>query len=193
MRLGTANPTMKPTTRIATNRDPSRASGAASSDDPWGSISGRKRPGRDPPEHSPAEYTPQPDEQRSHADIPHKDHCGGVNDVKQRQRRRRDRGNGQAAHHDNRRRPEWSRIAQHHEHCERQWQAGQHEVAKHRAVTAPVVTMPSRLFENALGMTPAALAEYAEAAVTSRVLPEPKPDHPEPVFDFILAPKLESV
>ncbi|MER8948066.1 DUF309 domain-containing protein [Mesorhizobium sp. M0809] len=64
---------------------------------------------------------------------------------------------------------------------------------KAAALFRQVVTMPSRLFETALGMTPAALAEYAEAAVTSRVLPEPKPDQPEPVFDFILAPKLESV
>ncbi|WP_348629848.1 hypothetical protein [Mesorhizobium sp. M7A.F.Ca.US.010.02.1.1] len=56
-----------------------------------------------------------------------------------------------------------------------------------------VVMMPSRLFETALGMTPAALAECAEAAVPSRILPEPKPDQPEPVFDFILAPRLESV
>ena len=61
---------------------------------------------------------------------------------------------------------------------------------KAAALFRQVVMVPSRLFETALGMTPAALAEYAEAAVTSRVvLPEPKPDEPEPVFDFILAPK----
>ncbi|MER9226251.1 DUF309 domain-containing protein [Mesorhizobium sp. M0664] len=62
------------------------------------------------------------------------------------------------------------------------------------ALFRQVVTVPSRHFETALGMTPAALAEYAEAAVTSRVfLPELNPDQPEPIFDFILAPKLESV
>ncbi|KUM25619.1 hypothetical protein AU467_25775 [Mesorhizobium loti] len=57
-----------------------------------------------------------------------------------------------------------------------------------------VVSVPNGLFETALGMTPAALAVYAEAAVTSPVVPrQPKPDQPEPVFDFILAPKSESV
>ncbi|TPJ38283.1 DUF309 domain-containing protein [Mesorhizobium sp. B2-6-5] len=57
-----------------------------------------------------------------------------------------------------------------------------------------LVGLPSRFFEDALGMTPAALAVYAETATTSpAVLREPMLNKPEPVFDFILAPKSESV
>jgi uncharacterized protein len=58
------------------------------------------------------------------------------------------------------------------------------------ALFRQVVTVSGGLFEKALGMTPAALAEYAEAAVASpAVLQEPMPGQPEPVFDFVLAPK----
>ncbi|WP_084569638.1 DUF309 domain-containing protein [Mesorhizobium sp. LNHC229A00] len=57
-----------------------------------------------------------------------------------------------------------------------------------------VVRVPGGLWEKALGMTPAALAEHAQAIVAYPVvLREPKPAQPEPVFDFILAPVSESV
>ncbi|WP_246462237.1 DUF309 domain-containing protein [Mesorhizobium sangaii] len=56
-----------------------------------------------------------------------------------------------------------------------------------------VMDLPNRGFEAALGMKTAALAVYAEAAITSpAVLRESMPGQPEPVFDFILAPKSES-
>jgi len=62
------------------------------------------------------------------------------------------------------------------------------------ALFRQVMRMPSRPFEAALGMTPAALAVHAEAATTSpAVLRGLMPGQPEPVFDFILAPKSESV
>lgn len=49
---------------------------------------------------------------------------------------------------------------------------------------------PSRPFEAALGMTPAAVAAEAEAAKNfPTALPEPKPGQlPQPAFDFILEP-----
>ncbi|WP_245277861.1 DUF309 domain-containing protein [Mesorhizobium sp. L48C026A00] len=57
-----------------------------------------------------------------------------------------------------------------------------------------VVGGPDGPFEKALGMTPAALAERAQAVVAYPVvLREPKPAQPEPVFDFILAPVSASV
>ncbi|TIV06244.1 MAG: DUF309 domain-containing protein, partial [Mesorhizobium sp.] len=56
-----------------------------------------------------------------------------------------------------------------------------------------VALLPSRPFEAALGITPAALAAEAEAATTfPTALREPMPGQlPEPVFDFILAPNSE--
>lgn len=70
--------------------------------------------------------------------------------------------------------------------------------ARHAARAAAhfrqVVGVPGWLFEAALGMPPAALAEHAEAAIMSpAVLRKPMPGQPEPVFDFILAPKSGSV
>ncbi|MER8467706.1 DUF309 domain-containing protein, partial [Mesorhizobium sp. M1396] len=56
------------------------------------------------------------------------------------------------------------------------------------------VGSPGGLFEKALGMTPAALAEHAQAVVAYPVvLREPKSAEPEPAFNFILAPVSESV
>ncbi|MER9174453.1 DUF309 domain-containing protein [Mesorhizobium sp. M0955] len=56
------------------------------------------------------------------------------------------------------------------------------------------VGSPGGLFEKALGMTPAALAEHAQAIVAYPVvLREPKSAEPEPAFNFILAPVSESV
>lgn len=61
------------------------------------------------------------------------------------------------------------------------------------ALFRQVALLLSRPFEAAIGMTPAALAVDAEAATTlAVVLREPTPGLPEPVFDFILAPKSES-
>lgn len=62
------------------------------------------------------------------------------------------------------------------------------------ALFRQVALLPSRLFEAAIGMTPDALAIEAEAASTfPTVLRDPTPGQlPEPVFDFILAPKSES-
>jgi hypothetical protein len=54
--------------------------------------------------------------------------------------------------------------------------------------------VPSHLFETALGMPLAELAEYAEAATTRPAFfQEPVRGQPEPVFDFILAPRFEGV
>jgi hypothetical protein len=62
------------------------------------------------------------------------------------------------------------------------------------ALFRQVSRVPDRLFEVALGMPPVVLAEYAEAATTPpTLLQEPTPGQPGPVFDFILAPRSESV
>jgi hypothetical protein len=72
--------------------------------------------------------------------------------------------------------------------------AAARHAARAAALFRQTVRAPSRLFDVALGMPTAALAEYAEAATTSpAVLREPMPGQPKPVFDFILAPKSESV
>ncbi|MER8427696.1 DUF309 domain-containing protein [Mesorhizobium sp. M1403] len=72
--------------------------------------------------------------------------------------------------------------------------AAARHAARAAALLRQVVSAPSPPFEAALGMPAAALAEHAEAATTSpAVLQEPAPGQPEPVFDFILAPKSESV
>ncbi|BCH12313.1 hypothetical protein MesoLj131c_65710 (plasmid) [Mesorhizobium sp. 131-3-5] len=66
--------------------------------------------------------------------------------------------------------------------------------ARAAALFRQVALLPSRPFEAAIGLTPAALAVEAEAAITSpTVLRDPMPGQlPEPVYDFILAPKSES-
>ncbi|ANT54464.1 hypothetical protein MEA186_01356 [Mesorhizobium amorphae CCNWGS0123] len=72
--------------------------------------------------------------------------------------------------------------------------AAERHAARAAALFRQVTSLPSRPFEAALGMTPAALAVHAEAAVTSpAVLREPMRDQPDPVFDFILAPRYEGV
>jgi len=56
-----------------------------------------------------------------------------------------------------------------------------------RRVRSRLMKVPDRAFECALGMSPAALAEYAEAA--SRIpaaLEATAPGQPQPVFNFIL-------
>ncbi|ANT54292.1 hypothetical protein A6B35_29950 (plasmid) [Mesorhizobium amorphae CCNWGS0123] len=62
------------------------------------------------------------------------------------------------------------------------------------ALFRQVGLLPSRPFEAAIGMTPAALAVEAETATTfPAVLREPAAGQlPEPVYDFLLAPKSES-
>jgi len=69
---------------------------------------------------------------------------------------------------------------------------GKHAVAvrhsgRAAALLRRLMKVPDRAFERALGMSPAALAEYAEAA--SRIpaaLQATAPGHPQPVFNFIL-------
>lgn len=68
--------------------------------------------------------------------------------------------------------------------------AAARHAARAAALFRQVVKAPARIFADALGMTPAALAEYAEAATTPpAVLRKKMLGQPEPVFDFILAPK----
>ncbi|WP_245318402.1 MULTISPECIES: DUF309 domain-containing protein [unclassified Mesorhizobium] len=68
--------------------------------------------------------------------------------------------------------------------------AAARHAARAAALFRQVALLQSRLFEAAIGMTPAALAVEAEAATTLPVvLREPMPGLPEPVFNFILAPK----
>lgn len=70
--------------------------------------------------------------------------------------------------------------------------AAARHAARAAALFRQVTSLPSRPFEDALGMTPAALAVHAEATVTSpAVLREPMLGQPDPVFDFILAPGYE--
>ncbi|MER9876785.1 DUF309 domain-containing protein [Mesorhizobium sp. M0195] len=72
--------------------------------------------------------------------------------------------------------------------------AAARHAARAAALFRRVAPLPSRPFEAALGMTPAKLAVHAETATTfPAVLREPMPGQPEPVFDFILAPKSECV
>jgi Domain of unknown function (DUF309) len=69
---------------------------------------------------------------------------------------------------------------------------GKHEAAvrhtgRAAALLRRLMKLPDRAFERALGMSPAALAEYAEAA--SRIpaaLQATAPGQPQPVFNFIL-------
>lgn len=72
--------------------------------------------------------------------------------------------------------------------------AAARHAAKSAVLFRQVALLPSRPFEAALGMTPAALAVEAEAATTfPTVVRDPTPGQmPEPVFDFILTPKSES-
>jgi hypothetical protein len=68
--------------------------------------------------------------------------------------------------------------------------AAARHAARAAALFRQVALLPSRPFEAAIGMTPAALAVHSEAATTlPAALPAPTPGHPEPVFNFILAPK----
>jgi hypothetical protein len=49
------------------------------------------------------------------------------------------------------------------------------------------MNVPDRAFERALGMSPAKLAEYAEAATRRPAdLQETAPGQPQPMFNFIL-------
>lgn len=72
--------------------------------------------------------------------------------------------------------------------------AAARHAARAAALFRQVALLPSRLFEAAIGMKPAPPAVEAEAATTLPVvLREPMPGQPpQPVFDFILAPKSES-
>ncbi|UVK48287.1 DUF309 domain-containing protein (plasmid) [Mesorhizobium sp. AR07] len=72
--------------------------------------------------------------------------------------------------------------------------AAARHAARAAALFCQVALLPSRFFEAAIGMTPAALAVEAKAATTlPTALREQTPGQlPQPVFDFILAPKSES-
>ena len=77
---------------------------------------------------------------------------------------------------------------------EGKWVAAARHATRAAALFRQVRRVPSHLFEAALGMPLAVLAEYAEAATTPPAfLQEPVRGQPEPVFDFILAPRSESV
>jgi hypothetical protein len=77
---------------------------------------------------------------------------------------------------------------------EEKWVAAARHAARAAALFRQVQRVPSHLFETALGMPPAVLAECAEAATTPPIfLHEPVRGQPVPVFDFILAPRSESV
>lgn len=69
--------------------------------------------------------------------------------------------------------------------------AAARHAARAAALFRRVALLPSRPFEAALGITPAALAVEAEAATTfPTALQEPTPGQlPEPVLNIILAPK----
>ena len=55
------------------------------------------------------------------------------------------------------------------------------------ALLRRLMKVPELAFERALGMSPAALAEYAEtAAKTHAALQATAPGQPQPVFNFIL-------
>ena len=57
------------------------------------------------------------------------------------------------------------------------------------AVLRRLMKVPDRAFERALGMSPAALAECAEAAIRLPAdLQATAPGQPQPVFNFILGP-----
>jgi hypothetical protein len=76
---------------------------------------------------------------------------------------------------------------------EGKWVAAARHAARAAALFRQVKRVPSHRFETALGMPLVVLAEYAEAATTPPAfLQKPVPGQPEPVFDFILAPKSES-
>jgi uncharacterized protein len=78
---------------------------------------------------------------------------------------------------------------------EGKWVAAARHAARAAALFRQVRRVPSHLFEAALGMPPAVLAEYAEAATTPPAFfaGAGARGQPEPVFDFILAPRSGSV
>ena len=72
---------------------------------------------------------------------------------------------------------------------ERKQVAGSSHARRAAALLRRLMKVPDRAFERALGMSPAALAEYAEAATTIPAdLPATVPGQPQSVFNFILGP-----
>ena len=65
--------------------------------------------------------------------------------------------------------------------------ANRRHVGRAAALLRRLMKVPELAFERALGMSPAALAEYAEAAAkTHAALQATAPGQPQPVFNFIL-------
>ena len=72
---------------------------------------------------------------------------------------------------------------------ERKHAAAQRHAKRAAALLRQLMNVPDRAFESALGMSPAALAECAEAAIRIPAdLQATAPGQPQPVFNFILGP-----
>jgi hypothetical protein len=72
---------------------------------------------------------------------------------------------------------------------ERKNAAAQRHAMRAAALLRQLMNVPDRAFERALGMSPAALAECAEAAIRLPAdLQATAPGQPQPVFNFILGP-----
>jgi len=72
---------------------------------------------------------------------------------------------------------------------ERKNAAAQRHAKRAAALLRQLMKVPDRAFERALGMSPAALAECAEAATRIPAdLEATAPGQPQPVFNFILGP-----
>jgi nucleoid-associated protein YgaU len=70
---------------------------------------------------------------------------------------------------------------------ERKYLAAAHHARRAAALLRRLMKVPDRAFERALGMSPATLAEYAEAAARIPAdLQATPPGQPQPVFNFIL-------
>ena len=70
---------------------------------------------------------------------------------------------------------------------ERKNAAAQRHAMRAAALLRQLMNVPDRAFERALGMSPAALAECAEAAIRLPAdLQATAPGRPQPVFNFIL-------
>src|SRR5216117_287385 len=111
-----------------------------------------------PREHPAAERTPKRDEQHRGAEVPDQDDCARVMLVKNRQGRRSQGGDREAARNRDPRRLEERRVTQHDEHGERERHSGQNEEREAPGLVAEGKI--ARLKAHPVDQTPIAYGRY---------------------------------